>query len=263
LEQLTTDAQTHRDSAMHFSRLVRRLSTAMLGFFLACALTHASDTKPDLTPLMSAAASGDLKAVQDLIAKGANVRERTKTGETALYEAIDRQNPDEDNLPIVAALLKAGADPNEVEVFSTSTLVTSLTAEYGNPDVTLLLMRSGARVPLRCEDGDSVVALATMGSSLEVLQALLGVGAPADCPGIHNQTALHKAVMNGQADRIALLLQYGASPWRRDEDGQTPFDLAITDSPDDFMQAHFEKIREMLNPSLRKPAQKKEGTTAH
>jgi ankyrin repeat protein len=201
-----------------------------------------------------------LKAVEELIAKGANVRERTKAGETALYEAIDRRSPDNDNLPIVAALLKAGADPNEVEVFSTSALVTSLTAEYGNPEVTLLLMRSGARVPLSCEDGDSVVALATMGSSLEVLQALLGVGAPADCPGIHNQTALHKAAMNGQTDRVALLLQYGANPWRRDADGLSPLDVAITDSPDNFVQGQFEKTRELLNPALRKPAQKDDGT---
>ncbi len=247
---------------MHFSCLTRRFSAVLLSLFVACAVTHASDKKTELTPLMSAAASSDLNTIQDLIAKGANVRERTKIGETALYEAIDRHNPDQDNLPIVAALLKAGADPNEVEIFSTSALVSSLTAEYGNPDVTLLLIRSGARVPLSCEDGDSVVALATMSSSLEVMRALLGVGAPADCPGLHNQTALHKAVLSAQADRVTLLLQYGASPWRRDADGVSPLDETITDSPDEFVQAQFEKIRELLNPALRKPAPKKE-ETAH
>ncbi len=156
-------------------------------------------------------------------------------------------------------LLKAGADPNEVEVFSSSALVTSITTEYTNPDVTLLLIRSGARVPLSCEEGDSIVALATMSSSIDVMQALLGVGAPADCPGIHDQTALHKAAMNGQANRVALLLQYGASPWHRDSDGMTPLDLAVTDIPDNYLQGEFEKTRELLDPALRKPTPAKDG----
>jgi ankyrin repeat protein len=245
---------------MHFSCPARRFSAAVLGLLMVCAVTHASSKKPELTPLMNAAASGDLKAVQELLVRGADFRQRTKTGETALYEAIDRGSPDNDNLPIVSALLKAGADPNETEIASASALVTSLTAEYGNPEVTLLLMRSGARVPLSCEQGDSVVALATMSSSIEVMQALLGVGSPADCPGIHDQTALHKAAINGQADRVALLLQYGASPWRRDSDGMTPIDLAITDSPENLVQAQFEKTRELLDPTLRKPAVKDDGT---
>jgi ankyrin repeat protein len=243
---------------MRVFRVTPHFSIAMLGLFLACAAMRASDgdKKPDLTPLMTAAANDDLQAVRQLIAKGANVRQRTKSGETALYEAIERRKLAKDNLPIVDALLKAGADPNEVEVFDTSALVVSLTREYGNPEVTLLLLRSGARVPFTCEDGDPVVALATMSSSVEVLKALLGVGAPVDCPGIHGQTALHRAAMKGDADRVAILLEYGASPYQRDSDGRTPLDVATTTSLDDSVQARFEKTRELMNPALRKAAEK-------
>ena len=92
-------------------------------------------------------------------------------------------------------------------------------------------------------------------------QALLGVGAPADCPGIHDQTALHKAAMNGQANRVALLLQF-ADPWHRDSDGMTPLDLAVTDIPDNYLQGEFEKTRELLDPALRKPTPAKRWSRA-
>jgi ankyrin repeat protein len=243
---------------MRVFRLACHFSIAVLCLFIACAALHAGqgDKKPELTPLMTAAANDDLQAVRQLIAKGANVRQRTKTGETALYEAIERRNLAKDNLPIVDALLKAGADPNEVEVFDTKALVVSLTREYGNPEVTLLLLRSGARVPLSCEDGDPVVALATMSSSVEVLKALLAVGAPADCPGIHGQTALHFGAMNGDTDRVAVLLQYGANPNQRDDDGRSPLDDATTTSFDDTVQARFQKTRELMNAALSKATEK-------
>jgi len=228
----------------------------MLGLFLAFPAMHASerDKKPDLTPLMSAAANGDLEAVHQLIAKGADVHQRTRKGETALYEAIDRRNPDKDNLPIVEALLTAGANANEVEVFDTSALVVSLTREYGNPEVTLLLIRSGARVPLSCGDGDSVVALATMSSSIEVLQALLGVGAPANCAGVHGQTALHWAALNAEVQRVEVLLEYGANPSQRDSEGRTPLDVVMTTNPDPIIQGLFEKTRELLIAAAQKAA---------
>jgi uncharacterized protein len=233
---------------MHLHPDVRQLSIAMLGVFLACPFMRATgqDKKPDLTPLMIAAANDDLQAIHELIAKGANVHQRTKDGETALYEAIEHRHLGKDNLPIVDALLKAGADPNEVEAFDMKALVVSLTRENGNPEVTLRLIRAGARVPLSCEDGDPVVSLATMGSSVEVLQSLLAVGAPVDCPGLNGETALHFAAMNGDADRVAVLLQYGANPRQPDSDGKSPLDVATTTSSDDTVQARFERTRELL-----------------
>jgi hypothetical protein len=81
----------------------------------------------ELTPLVNAAAHTDLNRVRRLIAGGANVCARTKNGETALYEAIERRTPDAENLRVVDALLKAGADPNEEEIFGMHALEVSLT----------------------------------------------------------------------------------------------------------------------------------------
>jgi ankyrin repeat protein len=96
---------------------------------------------------MNAARYNDLPRVRTLLAGGADVKARTVQGETALYEAIYRADQSSDNLPVVDALLNAGADPNEKEF--TSLLALSLDT-YGNPSVTLRLLQRGARVPQEC-----------------------------------------------------------------------------------------------------------------
>ena len=138
------------------------VALAILIVFLGCNSKSASYiNRPQLTPLMNAAASDDLSRVEKLISQGADVRQRTKNGETALYEAIERLDLNRDNLPVVDALLRAGADPNDIEIFGTSPLIISLTRDHGNPAVTLRLLDAGARVPQNCGDGDSVLSLAT------------------------------------------------------------------------------------------------------
>lgn len=116
--------------------------------------THGYKDDPQLTPLMNAARYNDLARVRMLLAKGADVKARTAQGDTALYEAIYRGDPNADNLPVVDALLKAGADPNEIEFANSNSLSNSLTI-YGNPPVTLLLLKAGARVPRDCPSSGS------------------------------------------------------------------------------------------------------------
>ena len=65
-------------------------------------------------------------------------------------------------------------------------------------------------MPRDCPKSDSVVSLATQDSSLDVINALIEKGAPVNCQDEHGQTALHWAALNGQADRVALLLKNGA-----------------------------------------------------
>jgi uncharacterized protein len=160
---------------------------------------------------MNAAAHSDLRRVKNLLAHGANPRQVTSDGDTALYEAIERRNLSVDNLPTVDALLKAGADPNEKENGGASALLVSLTRDYANSEVTLLLLQDGAVVPRDCGDGDSLVSLATQQSSIEVMRALLDKGAPPNCTYM-GASALFWAVINAEPDRVALLLQRGADP---------------------------------------------------
>jgi hypothetical protein len=107
----------------------------------------AYEDNPELSPLMNAAAHNDLLRVRGLLSQGVDVTQQTSHGETALYEAIERRDLNSDNLPTVDELLKAGADPNEVEFFRSRPLNISLTRDYANPSVTLRLLQAGAMFP--------------------------------------------------------------------------------------------------------------------
>ncbi len=201
---------------------------------------------------MSAAANNDLERVQALLAHGANVSERTKGGKTALYQAVERWDQGADNLPTVDALLKAGANPNESEGTSSSLLYISLSI-YGNPAVTMRLLQAGAHVPHDCPTGnsdDSLLSLATQESSLEVMRALIANGSPVDCQ-FRGASALYWAALNGETDRVELLLQSGANPRLQDGNGHTVLDAATTMSSEPRVQADFAKTRQLLEGALK------------
>lgn len=207
---------------------------------------HRDDSR--LTPLMTAAARNNLPGVQKLLRHGADVRQRTTEGETALYEAIEWRDTRSSNLPVVDALLKAGADPNEREIYAMSALEVSLTRDHHNPAVTLRLLQAGSIVLRDCGEGDSLVSLATQDSSLEVMQVLFRRGAPVNCR-FRGASALYWAAVNGQADKVKLLLQSGADPTIR-FDGKTMLNVATSMNPDRRVQASFEQTRTFLQEAL-------------
>ncbi len=97
---------------------------------------------PDETPLMRAAAQGDLKAVQQLLsaATPADVNALDQTGQTALILVC--QNP-KANPDVVKALLAAGADVNLRSRTGYAALTWALARN--NAEVSRLLRRAGAK----------------------------------------------------------------------------------------------------------------------
>jgi len=94
---------------------------------------------PDQTPLMQAAANGDTKGVQRLLASGSDVNARDQSGQTALIIACRTPHvPPE----LVKALLAAGADVNTRSRNDYTAL--SWATTRGNAEVIRLLRRSGA-----------------------------------------------------------------------------------------------------------------------
>jgi len=95
---------------------------------------------PDQTPLMQAAAVGDIKKVKQVLAAGADVNARDQSGQTALIIACRMPHvPPE----LVKALLAAGADVNTRSRNDYTAL--SWATTRGNTEVIQLLRRSGAR----------------------------------------------------------------------------------------------------------------------
>jgi len=95
---------------------------------------------PDQTPLMQAAANGDVKKVKQQLAAGADVNARDQSGQTALIIACRTPHvPPE----LVKALLAAGADVNTRSRNDYTAL--SWATARDNREVVQLLRRSGAR----------------------------------------------------------------------------------------------------------------------
>lgn len=207
---------------------------------------HRYKDDPQLTPLMNAARHDDLLRVRELLAHGADVKARTAQGATALYEAIERPDPNADNLPVVDALLKAGSDPNEVEFSTSNPLIISLTRDYANPLVTLRLLQAGAHVPHECPPHnaeDSLVSLATMDSSTDVIRELIVRGGPVNCQ-YRGASALYWAAINGEYDRVDLLLRSGAEPRQQD------LDATHYSGTDPHVQSNFAKTHDLLSKAL-------------
>jgi ankyrin repeat protein len=207
---------------------------------------------------MNAAASRDLAKVSRLVSDGADVREIDKYGRTALYEAIERHlaegegpyAPEGDNLPVVRALLRVGADPNEVEIGGMSALGVSLTRDYANPEVTLELLHVGARIPEACGHGDSLLSLAVQDSSIEVVRELIVRKEPVNCQDERGRTALYWAATNGWTAAVDLLLKGGADPRLLPRGDSNMFDVARTTNPEPGVQAEFAKTRGLLARAL-------------
>lgn len=226
--------------------IVLASAAVLLGSACHSNAAHGYKDDPQLTPLMNASRHDDLPRVRELLAHGADVNARTAQGATALYEAIERPNPNADNIPVVDALLKAGADPNEVEFSTSNPLIVSLTRDYANPLVTLRLLQAGAHVPHECpphNSEDSLVSLATMDSSTDVIRELLVRGGPVNCQ-YRGASALYWAAANGQYDRVDLLLKSGAEP--RQED----LDAAHYSGTDSRVQSNFAKTHDLLSKAL-------------
>jgi ankyrin repeat protein len=164
------------------------------------------------TPLMDAASAGELKAVEALLAKGADVNAQDKFGGTALVYAAR-----EGYTEVVRILIAHGADVN---VRDTSSTGLHKAAKNGHLDVVRLLLSHGAEIDAKDVDGQTALIVAIPRSRTDVVLELLRQGADPNAKrrGARHVSALETAVMNRDSLAVTALLakgadldQYGAS----------------------------------------------------
>lgn len=68
--------------------------------------------------------------------------------------------------------------------------------------------------------------VAVIRGDTEIIAQLLDAGAEIDVPSEHGYTALHEAVAQGNCEAVALLVQQGASLNLLTDDGETPIAIA-------------------------------------
>ncbi len=188
---------------------------------------------PGYTPLMSAAAYGQMAAVKHLLSAGANPLKTDYHHGTALHSAAASGS-----VPILNVLLAAGCDPDaecgykanseELGFYWVGTpLHIAARSEHANAAGTLI--GHGATVDaLGMLDERRPLHYAAAYGATSALAVLLRAGAdPNRAEVFHGFTPLHYAASDGHVECVALLLGHGADPGRRlRETGHTPLELA-------------------------------------
>jgi ankyrin repeat protein len=144
------------------------------------------------TPLIYAAKTGRLVMVKFLLDCGAKRDARDKAGFTALHEAADRGYAE-----VVEFLISLGAEPNTRSDYPSTPLHNAANGAYTNE---------------LCY--------------VAVAKVLLAHDADVNARMLKNQTPLHRAAIWGHPQIMQVLLENGADPNIRDDDGKTALDLA-------------------------------------
>jgi hypothetical protein len=152
------------------------------------------------TPLMAAAARGDVEAMQLLIDAKATVDLKNGAGETALILAAGDGNPQ-----AVRLLLDHGADARVRTKRNETALGNAGTA--GNEETVRLLLEHGAEVNVRNIRGYSPLMLAASSDAIPagVVKMLLAKGADPSFAADYDETARDLAAKRGDTEVTRLL----------------------------------------------------------
>ncbi|WP_299808051.1 ankyrin repeat domain-containing protein [uncultured Shewanella sp.] len=159
------------------------------------------------TALIRAILDEDAKAVNALIAAGADVNKGDWYKNTPLNHAVKSSTPE-----IVSLLLEAGANPNQAGSYGT--LALHIASFNGMLSKMQLLLSKGADINGKDEEGESALMAAAGNSTAEVVALLLKAGADSNALSDDGNTALIKAVIGNYNERTAiveLLLANGAT----------------------------------------------------
>lgn len=172
-----------------------RKPVAILLLALACALPARAQKLDE--DLIAAARKGNVEAVKDLLAKGANVNAKTRYGATPLSYAADRGN-----VEIVRMLLERGADVNVQDTFYRATPMT-WAASKGFAEIVKLLLDKGAG------GKDQALMIGAGDGHVDMVKVVLEKG------GVLPETltmALARAEKNNHKEIVDLLKGAGAKP---------------------------------------------------
>jgi ankyrin repeat protein len=163
------------------------------------------------TPLFVAAQRGNVKAVEALLAVGANVNDAIDNGMTPLLIASDSGC-----VPAVKALLAAGADVNHVADGGTTAILAAVCGKH--IPVVSTLIAAGANLNGTCTRAKVTVldvAVADTGTQSHLCSKLRKAGAKTKCRVITERSELVRAVVCGDMDLVYKLVK-GADKEEKD-----------------------------------------------
>ncbi len=176
-----------------------------------------------MTPLIGASVNGHLQVVCALLAGGADVQAKSRSGLTALAASVG-------SAPAVTwVLLEHGADPNTLDESGRPVLVAAAAA--GNTEVLPMLLAKGAAIEAADSAGTTALLAATLGGHTDAVKTLLDAGANANGAGQRDITPLIAAIVRGHTPIAESLIKAGADVNASTGKGITALMAAVNSNP--------------------------------
>ncbi|KAJ8686279.1 hypothetical protein QAD02_022073 [Eretmocerus hayati] len=202
------------------------------------------------TPLHEAAAKGKCEIVRLLLRHGADASKKNRDGATPLDLVREGDQDVADLLRGNSALLDAAKKGNLARV---QRLVTQdnincrdaegrnstplhLAAGYNNLEVAEFLLERGADVNAQDKGGLIPLHNASSYGHLDIAALLIKYNTVVNATDKWGFTPLHEAAQKGRTQLCALLLAHGADPFLKNQEGQSPVDLASADDVKSLLQ---------------------------
>ena len=171
--------------------------------------------------LHTAAGNGELDAVMDFHAKGADINYKYDNLGTALIAAAS-----ENYAPVVDYLLKKSADVSLTNMFNQTALHISIRQGADNA-ISLKLMKAAAPINGRDTHGATPSFYAAQNANADILEALAEKCADFTLANKRGVTPLMQATMASHTEAIDVLTKYKCGLDQQDDDGCTALMHAV------------------------------------
>lgn len=171
------------------------------------------------TPLMSAAAAGNMSIVKQLVNAGAWINYMNSKFFNALWLASINGH-----LEVVKLLVANGAYVDNQSDDEMTPLMNAAT--YGHYDVAKYLVTRKAKLNLVHKDGDSALMLALANGHSDIARLLIASGANINIQNKFGVTPLHIAVAENNEAMVKLLIEEKADRLAKTDGGKTALDIA-------------------------------------
>ena len=172
-------------------------------------VTKTKDTRAaKWAPLLATVVSGDIQAVEDLLAKGVDVNAKGERGLSAFHLAAVFGHKD-----IAELLIEKGADVNaraESSMWGEGMTVLHWSCVKGRKGVAELLIAKGADVNAKSKNGYTPLHVAVTEGYRDVAELLIAKGTDINAKDDKGRTALSLAKEHGWDEVVELLRKHGA-----------------------------------------------------